>query len=375
MKTWFIDKKGSVIECKILEEGRSRRIIELLEGPKKGKKKVIPPDGVGGKRFYPRVLFSEEKPGIFNFKGRVLAQHQKTHDLVPKIDPHFAFQPFTKDVIDSINSKENIILTGGTGTGKTTSIVQLAARINQPVVRINFNGETRLYDFLGKMHIHGGNTQWVDGVLPMAMRKGYWLLLDELDFADPAVLSLLHPVLEDNPLLVLKENNGEVIIPHPDFRIFATANSIGAMQDRAGSYSGTQNMNDAFLDRWIILHVPNLPLKDELRVVRGKVPGLRGRWARRIVEFAKKCREHVEEGADFGSDNFSTRRVLLWARKSALLRSPVEGAKIAWLDKIPKGEQDGILKILELFFGKKKEKSQEDIEPKKPGRPKKLKVS
>lgn len=257
-------------------------------------------------------------------------------------------------IIDSINMGENILLTGGTGVGKTTQILQLAARINQPVLRANFNGETRLSDFLGKMHVIEGETKWIDGILPMAMKHGYWLLLDEIDFADPAILSLLHPVLEDNPCLLLKENDGEVIIPHKDFRIFGTANSIGAMQDKAGSYGGTNQMNEAFIDRWQVILVPNLSEKEEIKVIKAKGEGIKSVWAKRMVEFANKVRTQKLEGFEFASDSFSTRRVISWARKSALLGSPILGAKLAWLDKMSSSDQEIVHRILETHFGNTK---------------------
>jgi cobaltochelatase CobS len=204
------------------------------------------------------------------------------------------------------------------------------------------------------MHVIDGETKWVDGILPMAMRKGYWLLLDEIDFADPSVLSLLHPVLEENPVLVLKENDGEVIKPHPNFRVFGTANSIGAMQDRAGAFGGTNQMNEAFLDRWQVVLVPNMSEKEELKVIKNKVGGLKTRWAKRIVEFAQKVRDRKLEGFEFSSDSFSTRRVIAWAKKTALLGSPISGARLAWLDKMPESEQAIVIKILETHFGTQK---------------------
>jgi len=185
-----------------------------------------------------------------------------------------------------------------------------------------------------------------------------WLLMDEIDMADPSILALLHPILEPNPILVLKENNGEQIKAHPNFRIFATANSVGAMQDRAGTYTGTNQLNEAFLDRWLIIHVPNLIEKEEIKVVKSNVRGLKNRWAKRIVEFANLVRNNDNSlGIDFNSDNFSTRRVIAWAQKTALLRSPIEGAKLAWVDKIASGERETLMRVLDTHFGnEKKEK-------------------
>jgi cobaltochelatase CobS len=375
----FLTRNKELQACELIEESNYRRKIKFLEGENKDKVISIHPKGVAWGNMYPRLfeVTSKSAQHPFVFKGRVLLSKPKDHGnaAIPKENSGYRFQPFLSHVIDSINQNQAVLLSGGTGVGKTTHILQLAARINQPVLRINFNGETRMSDLIGKNQVINGETIWVDGVLPMAMRKGYWLLLDELDFADPAVLSLLHPVIEENPMLVLKENKGEVVEPHSEFRIFATANSIGAMQERASSYSGTNQMNEAFLDRWQVLLVQNLTEKEELKVVKQEAPGIKTRWAKKIVQFAQKVREKkLEENYEFSGDNFSTRKVLAWAKKTALLRSPVEGAKLAWLDKMNASEQEVILRILETNFGGKRTKKVKTVETKvkgKRGRPKK----
>lgn len=381
MKHFYLTRQKEFVECEVVLETPYRREIKFLEGENKGKTKFVHPKKVAWGGMFPRVFEADSKPtNPFVFKGRVLANQNKSSNLVPKGETTYRFQPYMTHIIDSVNMGENILLTGGTGVGKTSQILQLASRINQPVLRANFNGETRLSDFIGKMHVIDGETKWVDGILPLAMKKGYWLLLDEIDFADPSILSLLHPVLEDNPCLVLKENDGEVIIPHKDFRIFGTANSIGAMQDKAGSYGGTNQMNEAFLDRWQVILVPNLTEKEEIKVLKSKSEGIKTIWAKRMVEFANKVRKNALEDFQFSSDSFSTRRLISWAKKSSLLNSPIEGAKLAWLDKMPESEQETVCKILQTHFGSsKKVKENKGVEISKKakgkrGRPKKTQV-
>ena len=351
---FFLTREKELVSVDIIHNTPYKRQIRFNEGEQADKVKNVHPEGVAWGTMYPRVFAVDEKPEhIFVHKGRALVQThpEKDSGAIPSVD-HYRFQPFVSDVIDSIHARENVLLTGGTGVGKTSHILQVAARIKQPVLRINFNGETRMSDLIGKISVINGETVWVDGVLPSAMRKGYWLLLDELDFADPAVLSLLHPVLEEDSQLVLKENGGEIIRPHANFRMFATANSIGAMEDRAGAYGGTNQMNEAFLDRWQVIFVDNLPEKEEIQVVRSKVQGLTMAVAKRIVQFANKARQQdMGDGFQFSGDNFSTRKVLAWAKKTALHRNPILGAKLAWLDKMPKSEQDVVLRILATHFG------------------------
>lgn len=356
-KTFFLTREQALVEVEITQQSHFKRQIKILEGEREGKTLNVHPEGVAWGTMYPRIFKAAHKPKeVFVYRGRALVNtFDVTHRDVGAIPQpsDYRFQPFIQDVIDCIHAGENIILTGGTGVGKTTHIVQLAARINQPLLRVNFNGETRMSDLIGKMTVINGETVWMDGILPTAMRRGYWLLLDEIDFADSAVLSLLHPVLEQNPMLTLKENSGEIIKPHPNFRVFGTANSIGAMSDRAGAYAGTNTLNEAFLDRWQVIMVDNLPEKEEIKVVRGEAPGLNASVAKKMVAFANMARrqDFGDSSVMYGGDNFSTRKVLAWAKKAALHRDPIVGAKKSWLDKMPQSDQDAMMRILVTHFG------------------------
>lgn len=364
---YFLTREHNLVPVEIVIKTAFKRQVKFLDGDKKNKVANVHPEGVAWGSMYPRIFTADQKPNnVFVFKGRALVGNYpaKAKDIpaIPE-QQEYRFQPFIKDVIDCIHAKENVLLTGGTGVGKTTHIVQLASRVKQPILRINFNGETRMSDLIGKMTVINGETHWVDGVLPTAMRNGYWILFDELDFADPAVLSLLHPVLEQNPMLTLKENGGEIIKPHPLFRVFATANSIGAMSDRAGAYGGTNTMNEAFLDRWHVVFVDNLPEKEEVRVVRFEAPGLNATMAKKMVAFANMARRNDfgDSNGLYSGDNFSTRKVLAWAKKSALHRDAIVGAKKSWLDKMPLGEQEVMMRILAAHFGGRRKRASNGI--------------
>lgn len=351
---WYLEKNGGLSKCEITDISKSSREIKIHG--KDPRVLTVHPEGVIWGKLFPRIFKVEgtDRPEVFVTNNRVMVVKTATSEnikAIPKGQADYRFQPFIADVIDSVYQRQNVILTGGTGVGKTTHITQLANRINQPLLRINFNGETRMSDLIGKVHVLKGETHWFDGVLPMAMRNGWWLLLDELDFAEPAVLSLLHPVLEEESLLVLKENSGEIVRPHPEFRIFATANSIGAMSEHASSYSGTNEMNEAFLDRWQIIMVDNLTIDEEMKVIKKTAPSLKNKWVRGIAEFAFKARN---KDIEYPGNNFSTRKSIAWARKTELHRDPIVGARLAWLDKMPKSEQEPMLKALEVTFGNRK---------------------
>lgn len=357
MKSYFLTRGKTFVEVELEKTTGKYRLIKFKSGDKKNKSVKIHPDGVAWGNMYPRLFESDKTPeDVFIFKGRVLLKNAnlstKLQNLVPHLDDKFRFQPKTRDIVDAINANEPVLLTGGGGGGKTTHIEQLANRSNQPTLRINFSVETRISDLLGKVNVKDGKTYWTDGVLPTAMRNGYWLILDEIDAADPSVLMLLHPVLEDGGSLVLKENDGEVVRKHPNFRIFGTANTIGAMEDRANAYAGTNKMNNAFVDRWTAIMWPTLPFKEELKVLKSKVAGLKHKWAVKICEFAGAVRNKKFDDYDFPGDTFSTRQVLKWGKKTALLRSAHEGAQVAWLDKIPASEHENVNRLLQLYFGK-----------------------
>lgn len=355
------------LECEIVTATARRRSIKITEPghPDFDKVLAVHPEGVAPGNLYPRVFASETKPtDTFEFMGRVLAKKVTGQDyivpedavpnyLIPKLIP-YSFQPITRNTADSILDGDKVLLTGEAGTGKTSLIEQIAARINQPVLRVNLNGESRMSDFIGRPQVVAGETgsvtKWTDGILPTAMKMGYWLILDEVDFAQPEILSLLHPVLEPNGKLVIKENAGEEVKPHPNFRLFGTANSIGSMQGRADSYTGTNNMNVAFMDRWHVITVPHLGEKDEIKVLREATPHLPPRMAKRIVQFANTLRK----GADQTGINLSlsTRVCLAWAAKTALYSNAKKGAAAVFMEKVPASDKDVLLKQLDLHFGK-----------------------
>ncbi len=231
--------------------------------------------------------------------------------LVPPVNPAYLFAARSENVLFDILENRRIMLIGHTGTGKTSLIEQVAAHTNQGVLRSNMNGQTTVGDFVGFWTVKGGETIWVDGVLPTAMREGLWLIVDEVDFAEPAILAVLTAVLEPGGRLLLKEKGNEIIAPHPSFRLFATANAVGSMGQHRHLYQGANLMNEAFLDRWRVYHIDYLSRKDEAHVLERTFSGrISPEIAQTLASIAAECREaFIRE--DLASA-FSTRRLLDW---------------------------------------------------------------
>jgi cobaltochelatase CobS len=232
--------------------------------------------------------------------------------LVPRINPAYLFSERFNDIVEDIVENKRVMLIGHTGAGKTSLIEQVAARAQHGVVRSNMNGQTTVGDFVGFWTVKGGETLWVDGVLPTAMREGLWLIVDEIDFAEPSILAALTAVLEPRGRLTLKEKGNEVVEPHPAFRLFGTANAVGAMSQFRHLYQGANLMNEAFLDRWRVYLLDYLSPAEEADVlVRTLAPHMTHAIAATLAAIAADCRAAFAR--EDLSSAFSTRRLLDWA--------------------------------------------------------------
>lgn len=275
--------------------------------------------------------------------------------LVPLLDEGYHFQNITERVCYDIIRSKPVLLIGHTGTGKTSLIEQLAARINQPTIRANMNGQTSISDFVGQWGVKGQETYWIDGILAYAMRMGLWLIVDELDFAEAAILSVLNAVLERNGKLVLKERGNEVVAPHRDFRIIATANAAGQMMDHRAMYQGTNIMNEAFLDRFKCYIIDYMSEAVECKVIKSKVPTLPNTLVSKIVSVAHTIRHAFNK--EEVQCTFSTRRLLDWAEDIAFLKEKeiknyiFEAAEGTIFAKISTDDRDIIKGLMQRALG------------------------
>lgn len=264
--------------------------------------------------------------------------------LVPKVNPAYNFGKHVSNVLMDIIENRKIMLVGHAGSGKTSLVEQIAALANQGVERVNFNGQTTVADFIGFWSVKNGETVWIDGALPRAAKDGLWLLCDEIDFGEPAILADLNPVLERDGKVVLKEKGGEVITPHPNFRVFSTANTVGCMSKFRGLYQGTNIMNEAFLDRWRCYMVEYMKEADEVAVLSKTIPRISADLAKPIVRVANDIRQaFLKEEV---SCTFSTRRVIDWTELMVRLKDPIAAAEIAVFSKVSDEDKEVIKGII-----------------------------
>ena len=211
------------------------------------------------------------------------------------------------------SSGDALYLHGPSGCGKTSMIIQTAAVLKWPVVSLTINGRFELADLIGHPTIINKDLVFVHGPLARAMKYGYILILNEIDVADAAELSGLNDVLEGRSLVVI-QNNGEVIQPHPNFRLVVTANTCG--RGSKGSYHGTQLLNAAFLDRFRFIGCDYMSQKEELKLLK-KVADLEEGVLSGMVKVASEIRKsHLDPVPNhvYMSVPMSTRALVRWAK-------------------------------------------------------------
>lgn len=239
---------------------------------------------------------------------------------VPAIRPEYIWPSHAYDVAKDLQENNCVMLTGHAGVGKSTLTEQIAARINQPVRRVPINGSMTVSDLLGFWTVINGSTVWVNGILTQAVVEGWWIILDEFDFALPAILACLQTITEPlNPrdpirILELKEKGGECIRAHANFRIIATGNTIGCMEEFRHLY-GTEKLSASMTDRFNVYYVPYLSPEEEARVFMAVHPRFNAfpDLASKMVEVTFLLRSAFEKQEI--SLPFSTRRLHQWGKQ------------------------------------------------------------
>lgn len=275
--------------------------------------------------------------------------------LIPEKDPHYAFRArYVEEIAFAIETRQNCLLVGDAGVGKSSIVEQLAALTRTPLRRANLHGESDTTIFVGRdkpTEINGVRQMvYEPGLLAEAMEQGYWLLLDEIDAALQPVLFVFQQVLEDQGKLILEDGKGTVVRKHPNFRIFATGNTVGIASRNRLLYSGTLGrMNEATLDRFgTVIHVEPLSPDIEKTVICSKVPDLDPDFVEAIVKIAGETRNQLQD--EQLSCTFSTRRCLQWAQAMTRFH-PLRAAKLTVLNKLNQDDYKVLEGVIQRFFG------------------------
>jgi cobaltochelatase CobS len=274
--------------------------------------------------------------------------------LVPPADPAFRFdEATTRALLAGFALQRWVLLHGPPGVGKSSHIEQIAARLNWPLLRINFDGHLTRAELIGRDQVQVQDgvavTTFVPGLLVWALQRPMAVILDEYDAGRPEVLFALQQVLEQGGSLTLLEEN-RVITPHPQFRLFATANTIGT-GDISGAYAGTQVLNQAQLDRWpLVVAMDYLSADRELDVLMSRIPALPRDSAEAMIDLAGLLRTAHSHG-DL-TTRFTLRSLLAWSETTVHIGSLEESFVWSFLHRCEAAERPLVRELYQRCTGR-----------------------
>jgi len=272
---------------------------------------------------------------------------------VPEIDSAYVFDPDTTlAILAGFAHNRRVMVQGYHGTGKSTHIEQVAARLNWPSVRVNLDAHISRIDLVGRDAIVLKDglqvTEFKEGILPWALQHPVALTFDEYDAGRPDVMFVIQRVLEFDGRLTLLDQN-RVITPNPWFRLFATTNTVG-LGDTSGLYHGTQAINQAQMDRWnIVVALNYLPAETEQQIVKSKAPEADDRLIADMVKVAELTRQGFING-DI-STVMSPRTVITWAQNAAIFGSVGFAFRLSFLNKCDEAERTLVAEYYQRVFG------------------------
>ncbi|ATG72739.1 cobalamin biosynthesis protein CobS [Zobellella denitrificans] len=289
-------------------------------------------------------------------------EHRDEH--VPEADPAYCFNPdVTLAILAGFTRNRRVLIQGLHGTGKSTHIEQVAARLNWPCVRINLDGHISRLDLVGKdtIVLEDGKqiTRFQEGMVPWALRRPVALIFDEFDAGRPDVMFVIQRILEQDGKFTLLDQN-QVISPHPYFRLFATANTVG-LGNANGLYHGTQQVNQAQMDRWnIVASLDYLPREDEIRIVQGKVPRYADDRGRQLISSMVAVAELTRAGFAAGdlSTLMSPRTLIAWAENTEIFGDPALAFRLSFLNKCDEAERGLVAEYYQRCFDQELAESQ-----------------
>jgi len=275
---------------------------------------------------------------------------------VPDIDAAYRFNPdVTLALLAGFMRNRRVLVQGLHGTGKSTHVEQVAARLNWPCVRVNLDGHINRMDLVGRdaVVLRDGQqvTEFQEGIVPWALQRPVALVFDEYDAGRPDVMFVIQRILERDGQFTLLDQS-RVIRPHPYFRLFATANTVG-LGNLNGMYHGAQRLNHAQIDRWNIVAALNyLPREEEVAIVLARVPGKANERGRRLVEQMVAVAELTRKGFAAGdvSTLMSPRTVITWAENCEIFRNPAVAFRLSFLNKCDEAERAIVAEYFQRCF-------------------------
>jgi len=289
------------------------------------------------------------------------------NEYVPDIDTSYRFdRDTTLAILAGFAFNRRVMVQGYHGTGKSTHIEQVAARLNWPCIRINLDSHISRIDLVGKdaIVIRDGHqvTEFREGILPWALQSATAIVFDEYDAGRPDVMFVIQRVLEVEGKLTLLDQN-RVIRPHPAFRLFATTNTIG-LGDTTGLYHGTQQINQGQMDRWNIVTTLNyLPHDQEVEIVLAKSPQYDNPEGHKIVSQMVSVADLTRSGFMAGdiSTVMSPRTVLTWAENAKIFNDIAFAFRVTFLNKCDEMERGSVAEYYQRCFGRELPESAANI--------------
>ncbi|MEM9519329.1 MAG: AAA family ATPase [Actinomycetota bacterium] len=272
---------------------------------------------------------------------------------VPGVDPAYRFDPtVTKAILAGFVHDRRVLVQGAHGTGKSSHLEQIAARLNWPMVRVNLDGHITRLDLVGRdaVVVRDGVqvTEFREGILPWSLERPVALVFDELDAGRPDVMFVIQRVLERGGKFTLLDQT-RVLTAHPGFRIFATANTVG-LGNLTGLYHGTQLLNQAQVDRWdIVARLDYLAADSEVGIVSARVPGADAAVVEGMVAVAGMTR--VGFAAGDVSTVMSPRTVISWAENVEIFGDVVEAFELAFGNTCDPAERPVLAEYLQRAMG------------------------
>lgn len=278
-------------------------------------------------------------------------------DYVPAIDPDYQFdKETTLAILAGFAHNRRVMIQGYHGTGKSTHIEQVASRLNWPTMRINLDSHVSRIDLIGKdaIILRDGKqvTEFREGLLPWALQNPVALVFDEYDAGRADVMFVIQRVLEVDGKLTLLDSN-KVIHPHPSFRLFATANTVG-LGDTTGLYHGTQQINQGQMDRWSIVSTLNyLPHEDEVNIVLAKQKAYQNPEGEKQIDQMVRLADMTRKGFLAGdlSTVMSPRTVLTWAENARIFNDITLAFRLSFLNKCDEVERPTLAEYYQRVFG------------------------